>query len=80
MPVVEVHLSGGKETCGQPWVYRLSRDFNVQVNIRKANIDTDFGWASIELEGAEEEIQRAVAWLMTTGLHVESMARALGAQ
>lgn len=79
MAVVEVNISGGKETAAQPWIWRLAKDFNVQVNIRKANIEPDFGWAQLELEGSAEDIQRTVAWLMTTGLHVESMTRALGA-
>jgi len=29
--------------------------------------------------GPVEEIQRATAWLMTTGLHVEALQRAVGA-
>ncbi len=79
MSRVEVNISGGNETASEPWIWRLCRDFPVQVRIKRANIEADFGWASLELEGADEEIQRAVAWLMTTGLHVESMSRALGA-
>jgi len=79
MAQVEVNISAGKEQVGEPWIWRLSRDFNVRVNIRKANVDTDFGAMLLELEGPEEEIQRATAWLMTTGLRVEAMTRALGA-
>lgn len=79
MPSVDVNISGGKDTAAQPWIWKLSREFNVQVNVKKANIEPDFGWALVELQGPTEEIQRAVAWLMTSGLHVESMTRALGA-
>ena len=50
-----------------------------QVNLKKANIDGDFGWIQLELEGSIEEIQRATAWLMTTGLTVEALQRAVGA-
>lgn len=76
---VEINLSAGKEAAGEPWIWRLSRDFNVQVNIKKASVDTDYGWMLIELEGPVEEIQRATAWLMTTGMHVEALQRAVGA-
>ena len=79
MALVEVNVSAGKEGVGQPWVCKLCREFNLSINIRKANIDSDFGWMLLELDGPVEEIQRAVAWLMTTGMHVESMSRALGA-
>lgn len=72
-------LTAGKEAVKEPWLWRLARDFDVQVNIVKANVDADFGWVQVELEGPIEEIQRATAWLMTTGLHVEAQERALGA-
>jgi len=79
MAKVDVTLIAGKETVDKPWLWRLSRDFEVQANIKKANVDTDYGWVLVELEGAVEEIQRATAWLMTTGMHVEASERALGA-
>jgi ABC-type methionine transport system ATPase subunit len=76
---VDVNLTATKQTVGEPWICRLSRDFNVQVIIKKANVDEDCGWMQITLEGEIEEIQRATAWLMTTGLHVEAQQRAVGA-
>ncbi|HWD38519.1 MAG TPA: NIL domain-containing protein [Fimbriimonas sp.] len=79
MAQVEVNVAAGKEQVGEPFIWRLSRDFNVRVNIRKANVDSDYGVMLLELDGPEEEIQRATAWLMTTGLRVEAMTRALGA-
>lgn len=79
MAHVDVNVTAGREQVQEPWIWRLSRDFNVKVNVRKANIDADFGWVQLELEGAVEEIQRATAWLMTTGLTVEALQRAVGA-
>ncbi|RYG75791.1 FeS-binding protein, partial [bacterium] len=64
---------------GEPWFYRLVKDFDCLVTIRRANIDDEYGFAEIELTGALEEIQRATTWLLTTGLHVEARERALGA-
>ena len=79
MERVDLNITAGKDAVSEPWMWRLSRDFNVKVNIKKANIDTDYGWVQVELEGPIEEIQRATAWLMTTGLHVEAQQRAVGA-
>lgn len=79
MAKVELELIARKEAAGQPWLWRLSRDYEIQVNVIKAAIDPDHAWALVELEGPVEEIQRATAWLMTTGLHVEAKQRALGA-
>jgi ABC-type methionine transport system ATPase subunit len=79
MTHVDINVTAGREQVQEPWIWRLARDFNVKVNVRKANIDSDFGWAQLELEGSVEEIQRATAWLMTTGLNVEALQRAVGA-
>ncbi|MFQ3588162.1 MAG: NIL domain-containing protein [Fimbriimonadaceae bacterium] len=79
MTKVEIHITAGQESVGRPWIWQLSREFGVKVNIVRANIDSDYGWVSLELEGPIEEIQRATAWLMTTGLHVEAQQRAVGA-
>lgn len=79
MATVDINVTAGLEQVQEPWIWQLSREFNVKVNIRQANIDRDFGWMQLELDGPVEEIQRATAWLMTTGLHVEAQQRAVGA-
>lgn len=78
MAEVDIQLTARGEQVKEPWIWRLSRDFNVQVSITKANVDTDFGWIEVRLEGPVEEIQRATAWLMTTGIHVDTQQRSLG--
>lgn len=79
MAAVDVNLTAKGEQAAEPWIWRLAREFDVKVSILKANIDEDFGWAKVRLEGPVEEIQRATAWLMTTGLHVEAEQRSVGA-
>jgi ABC-type methionine transport system ATPase subunit len=79
MATVDINVTAGKEQVQEAWVWQLGKEFNVKVNIRQANVDTDFGWMQLQLEGPIEEIQRATAWLMTTGLHVEAQQRAVGA-
>lgn len=79
MANVDINITAGKTHVGEPWIWRLSREFNVKVSIKKATIDSDFAFAQVELEGPVEEIQRATAWLMTTGMHVEAQQRAVGA-
>lgn len=79
MAFVDVNLTAKGDQVGEPWIWRLSREFDLKVAIVKANIDDDFGWAQIRLDGPVEEIQRAIAWLMTTGLHVDAEQRSVGA-
>lgn len=79
MERIELSLTARKEQVAEPWIWRLSRDFNLRVIILKAQVDADFGWMQIALEGPLEEVQRAIAWLHTTGLHVDPMQRSVGA-
>lgn len=79
MEQVDIHITAGKDAAGEALIWRLCREFEVKVTIKKANIDADCGWAHLVLEGPVEEIQRATSWLMTTGLHVEAIQRAVGA-
>jgi ABC-type methionine transport system ATPase subunit len=79
MTHVDINITATRDQVREPWIWKLGREFNVKVNITKANIDGDFGWVQLELEGPIEEIQRATSWLMTTGLNVEALQRAVGA-
>lgn len=79
MTSVLVNVSGGSDMAKEPWLWRISKEFNVKVNIIRANVDTDFGFLQVELTGPIEDVQRTIAWLMTTGLQVESQERAVGA-
>lgn len=78
MPIVDVSVSAGQQAVSTPWISTLCRDFNILVRISKANVDTDFGWLQLQFEGPAEEIQRATAWLMTTGMHIQAEQRAVG--
>lgn len=77
MAEVDIMLTARAEQVKEPWLWRLSRDFDLKVNVVKASIDEEFGWAHIRVDGPLEEIQRATAWLMTTGLHVDSQQRSV---
>jgi ABC-type methionine transport system ATPase subunit len=79
MAQLEVNIAAGMEQVAEPWIWRLCRDFPIKVNIKRANVGGDFGSMLLDLEGSVEELQRATAWLMTTGLRVEAMTRAMGA-
>lgn len=79
MPEATVNLTATASQVGQPWIWRLAREFDVKVTILKANVDSSAGYMSLLLDGPVEEIQRATAWLMTTGMHVEAEQRSLGA-
>ena len=79
MPTIRVRItSRSAEQVGQPILYRLGKDFAVTTNIRRAHITDDAALAEIELNGALEEVHRAVAWLHTTGLQIDALDRSVG--
>ena len=55
----------------QPVVYELGKKFNVVTNIRQASINEEIGVVSVEIDGEEAEIERAIAWLEELGVKVE---------
>jgi ferredoxin len=57
----------------QPITQRLWRDFDITVNILKAEIDESGGRLTIELGGKPEEISRAIEFLIASKVRVEEL-------
>ncbi len=55
----------------EPIVYRLVKDFDIVINIRRADVKADHGWIVLELDGDETTLQRGVAWLKEKGVQVD---------
>src|SRR5438132_14014578 len=60
------------EQVREPILYRLGKEFDVVTNVRRAQVNEDFGFVEVEITGSLEEVQRAISWLMTTGLNVDA--------
>jgi len=58
----------------QPIIYNLGRKFEVITNIRRADVRDEMGWVILELEGANDEIQRGVQWVSSLGVRVDPIA------
>ena len=59
----------------EPIVYRLVKDFDIVINIRRADVKADYGWVVLELDGDEATLQRGVAWLKEKGVQVDPIER-----
>lgn len=59
----------------EPILYRLVKDFDILINIRRADVKADHGWVALEMEAAEETLQRGVAWLKQRGVQVDPIER-----
>jgi ABC-type methionine transport system ATPase subunit len=79
MAVITVQISTRtSEQVEQPILYRVAKDYDVVTNIKRAQVSEDYGFAEIDIEGSLEEVQRAISWLMTTGLHINAVQRSVG--
>jgi ABC-type methionine transport system ATPase subunit len=57
----------------EPVLAKLTRNFAVDPNIRRAAVEEDSGWIICELLGDDHEVERAIGWLVTTGVQVERL-------
>ena len=59
------------ERIDEPIIYNVGIQFKVVTNIRRADVSENKGWVVLELEGAEEDIERGIAWVTTKGVRVD---------
>ena len=55
----------------QPVIYELGHKFKIVTNIRRAEVSEEVGWVVLELDGEEQEIQRGLEWVSSTGVRVD---------
>ena len=55
----------------EPVIYQLGHRFNIVTNIRRADIQANVGWVILEMEGAQEDIDRGLDWVRSLGVRVD---------
>ena len=73
MTSVRVRLVFPEELVREPILARMTREFDVEPNIRRASVEADSGWIVCELAGEAATIDDAVHWLEATGVRVEQL-------
>ena len=58
---------------GQPIIHRLSREIKVVPNISRGRITEKSAWLEIELLGNRTNISRALRYLKSRGVKVETL-------
>lgn len=71
MSKARFHLTFPEHLIQEPVIYRIGKQFNLVTNIRRANIEERMAWVILEMEGPEEAIASAVAWLAERGVQVD---------
>lgn len=76
MPITRVRISTRTAAqAGEPILCKLAKNYEVVVNLRRAQVTEESGLLEIDIEGAIEDVDRAIAWLQTTGLSVSALDR-----
>ncbi len=66
-----VYLTYPKELIKEPLIYEVGQRFRVITNIRQACVSDTIGLVALELEGSEEEIDKAIQFFTDKGFKVQ---------
>ena len=62
-----------KEVVAQPIIYNLDQQYRVVTNVRRADVTNNCGWVVLELQGKEDDIENALAWVASIGVRVDAI-------
>ena len=66
-----VMLSFSTELLVEPITYNIGQQFNLVINISRAEVTEDGGWLILELEGKDEDIEAGITWAISRGARVD---------
>jgi NIL domain len=70
---LKLFVSFPEDLVEKPMIYELVKRFDVVPNIRRANVEAHSGWVILELSGALEARDGAIAYLEGLGCAVNRM-------
>lgn len=68
---VRVRLTFPEELVREPLIARMSDEFEVVPNIRRADVGEQGGWIICELDGDAGVVDGAIEWLRSQGVGVD---------
>lgn len=66
-----VKLTFPQHLIKEPVIFNMAKTYDVMPNIRRARVTETVGEMVLELEGAEENLEKGIAWLKEIGIEVE---------
>lgn len=66
-----IYLTYPREAIKEPLIYEAGKRFGVVTNIRQATISDTIGLVALELDGAPEDIDKAIDYFTEKGVKVE---------
>jgi len=71
MNSMKLKLIYPEEKIKKPLLSKVCKNFNIDINIRKANVQEKMGWLELEFIGNDEEIEKAINFLVENGVEVQ---------
>ncbi|HVB06971.1 MAG TPA: NIL domain-containing protein [Acidimicrobiales bacterium] len=71
---VRVRIVFPEDLVREPVLARLTRLYDVEPNIRRAQVEERSGWIICELVGESGAVEEAIEWLRSTGIRVEPLS------
>ena len=71
----KLYLTYPKALVREPILCKLARKFDVVFNVRGASVTEDLGIIALELDGADDVLERAIIWLREQGVTVEPIEK-----
>lgn len=73
MTKLRLFVSFPEALVDRPMIYEIIKEFDVVPNIRRANVEGHSGWIILEVNGAEAQLDGAIAYLEGLGCTVNRM-------
>ncbi|RPI30228.1 MAG: FeS-binding protein [Chloroflexota bacterium] len=70
MVELTIHLVYPPSLVNVPVINQLIRNFNVNINILRAEITNEQGWLDIRMSGPAAVVETAIEWLKDQGIEV----------
>jgi ABC-type methionine transport system ATPase subunit len=56
-----------------PVIHQLIKQFEITINILRAEINPDQGWVELRMTGEKADVNKAMDWLNTQGIEVQDI-------
>lgn len=66
-----VKLTFPQQLIKEPVIFTMAKQYHVMPNIRRARVTETVGEMVLELDGAEEDMEKGIQWLKEKGIEVE---------
>ena len=70
---LRLFVSFPESLVDKPMIYEMVKRYDVVPNIRRANVEAHSGWVILELSGAHDAVDAAIAYLEEVGCTVNRM-------